>query len=50
MSGGPYTCCRCCADTWNDDDWCDACRDQAAADLADETLDAPETEDSDNAR
>ena len=25
--GGPFTCCQCCAPTWNDDDWCDDCRD-----------------------
>jgi len=31
-SGGPYTCCRCTASTWNDDDWCDECRAESADD------------------
>ena len=26
MSDGPYTCTRCTASTWNDDDLCDECR------------------------
>lgn len=30
-SAGPYTCIRCLAGTWNDDDICDACREEARA-------------------
>ncbi len=28
-SDGPYTCCRCDNSTWNDDDWCDRCVEEA---------------------
>lgn len=28
-SEGPYTCIKCTAGTWNDDDWCDDCREEA---------------------
>ena len=28
-SAGPYTCIRCLAGTWNDDDICDECRAEA---------------------
>lgn len=32
-SAGPYTCIRCCVGTWNDDDICDACAEEARAAL-----------------